>query len=344
MNTSENVNEYLYIPQNISVMNYNNMTSGYHPYVITSNAIYYSYGQKFKVSYCNEINELGEKHLFTANFDGAMAVDNRIFYSEWATEQIKVYDIEKGTIQKIYDFPVSGNITSFFVLNNVVYANCIHFDDNKKYLYAIDINSNEVRQIADNIYSVGVIGSAPHYIIKNGKFWSVFKYDYITDVSELVGSFEKELYHDSKSANYTSSAIILQSKSPTDYEFYLHIYDLNTKTLETRLLELPDSSLPADYVDITAFDKYCFIEATYYPESEKQANDDSEIITLPEDGDTNSLYRYCLETGEIDAICTFKKSFHSYVASDEDIYIILNRTDIRRYSPDGAYESVVVKK
>lgn len=223
------------------------------------------------------------------------------------------YDLKnkrKKTIATI----IAERIYNYFVIDEYLYVEVGDNDSLLRDIVCVTLDTNQRINVAQNIFSSGIVNGQLNYITQNDLKYSIYKYIPDDEKSDLIGEFKlnHQMVDDGlEGVNFNSKYIAF---AYSDYEtkeskICVYRYDKNTLT------SIDVGGAINEFISYDRFGFFSVGGSIYH----LNFNDNSieRIVELPSDDVT------------------------LFVGSDDEVYVLSMEFDgIRRYSVDGSYEDV----
>lgn len=321
-----------YTEQNGINLNYNNISASDTTFWLTEDTLYYS-SHKFLTPKFYSITKDGEKTIPTTegNVGGHICAFGEYLYIPEDIENVSpiktIYKLRKYSVADEKDERCweIENLVSFFALNDVLYYIQNNQDDNGTFsLFAVSTNGDDKFEIANDIFTFGVMDDYLVYIIRQGDEFSIYSFDAEKSKSELIANFNYKFSENEvleSSVNFTSNKVILTVTSETNSKILVY----NTDNKE--IIEYEQSGY---LYSLIAYKNYAFLV----------------IVPQPEDDTSNQnniIYRISLQDGTTEKVTEIKGIVDQFVTSDEFVYLTTTEDDyLYRFEVDGK-KSIVCK-
>lgn len=223
------------------------------------------------------------------------------------------YDLKnkrKKTIATI----IAERIYNYFVIDEYLYVEVGDNDSLVRDIVCVTLDTNQRINVAQNIFSCGIVNGQLNYITQNDLKYSIYKYIPDDEKSVLIGEFE--LTHQIvdgglDGVNFNSEYIAFDCTVAETEKSRIYVYKYD----DDALLSFDFNGAIHEFV---SYDKFAFfsVDGIIYRFNFNN-NSTEKVIELPTD--------YVL----------------LFVGSDDEVYVSSAEFEgIRRYSVDGSYEDV----
>ena len=223
------------------------------------------------------------------------------------------YDLKnkrKKTIATI----IAERIYNYFVIDEYLYVEVGDNDSLLRDIVCVTLDTNQQINVAQNIFSCGIVNGQLNYITQNDLKYSIYKYIPDNEKSDLIGEFKlnHQMVDDGlEGVNFNSKyiAFAYSDYETTESKICVYRYDKNTLT------SIDVGGAINEFISYDRFGFFSVGGSIYH----LNFNDNSieRIVELPSDDVT------------------------LFVGSDDEVYVLSMEFDgIRRYSVDGSYEDV----
>ena len=307
---------YSYIPQNIETDNYNHFSTYCNNLILTADASY-----KITYNFNMDVHSTtpnGRKWLFNSEYCPSLQkYEDCLYYADKGFCEYNLRTKEKRSLLNYETLRPD----QYLIINGcayIVFGREYWGDFQHNRLVSLKIDTLEVSDIAENVFSIGVSDGKLFYITCQKNKYSIYKFD---SSPELISELNLEECVQ-KSVNYTSDYVIFEQADSNGHIFIL--YNLNDKTFKILSIDMNVSCA-------IAYENYMFF--VEYTHEGKEGLQESEV------------HRLCLETGQYQKVCSVHGYAYLKVFSDDSVYVYTDdKPFVRKYSLDGTYEDVYKKR
>lgn len=225
------------------------------------------------------------------------------------------YDLKnkrKKTIATI----IAERIYNYFVIDEYLYVEVGDNDSLVRDIVCVTLDTNQRINVAQNIFSCGIVDGQLNYITQNDLKYSIYKYIPDDEKSVLIGEFE--LTHqivdgglDGVNFNSKYIAFAYSDYETTESKICVYLYDKNTLT---------SIDVGGAINEFISYDRFAFFSV---------------------DG---IIYRFNFNNNSTEKVIELPTDYvFLFVGSDDEVYVSSAEFEgIRRYSVDGKYEDVIL--
>ena len=305
-----------YIKQDNINLNYNNISAGTGCWMDNNFICSTEYNLGFDL-YLIDYTNKKKIDTLSYSYNANLYNDKLYYFDNSGLSDINYKFIEydlKNKRKKTIATIIAERIYNYFVIDEYLYVEVGDNDSLVRDIVCVTLDTNQRINVAQNIFSCGIVNGQLNYITQNDLKYSIYKYIPDDEKSDLIGEFKlnHQMVDDGlEGVNFNSKyiAFAYSDYETTESKICVYRYDKNTLT------SIDVGGAINEFISYDRFGFFSVGGSIYH----LNFNDNSieRIVELPSDDVT------------------------LFVGSDDEVYVLSMEFDgIRRYSVDGSYEDV----